>query len=124
MTINASVWSWVWIPFFFLFVVRPIIRFGARARGWGWDPRWDWDGHPRRGRQRLARDPDLEAQLEARLAEVDQLQSRLNELENRLDFAERLLAQHRAPQAVGAATPGEGSNAGAGTFTAAAPPSH
>src|SRR2546427_232107 len=97
MTINASVWSWVWIPFFFLFVVRPIFRFGARARGWGWDPRWDWDwgGRPRRGRQRLARDPELEAQLEARLAEGDQLQSRMNEMENRLAFAERLLAQPR-----------------------------
>jgi hypothetical protein len=35
------------------------------------------------------------AELEARLAEVDDLQHRVLELEERLDFAERLLAQGR-----------------------------
>ena len=33
--------------------------------------------------------------LQARLAEVDQLKQRVGELEERVDFAERLLARHR-----------------------------
>jgi hypothetical protein len=47
-------------------------------------------------------------QLHARVNEVDLLHSRLAELEERLDFAERLLAQ-RPPQSVGAATERSGS---------------
>ncbi len=45
-------------------------------------------------------DPALRAevdQLHQRLAEMDALQLRVGELEERLDFAERLLAQHREP---------------------------
>jgi hypothetical protein len=38
------------------------------------------------------------AELEARMAEMDQLQFRVQELEERLDFAERLLAQAREPE--------------------------
>jgi Tfp pilus assembly protein PilO len=37
-------------------------------------------------------------QLHARVSEVDMLQSRLAELEERVDFAERLLAQAHEPQ--------------------------
>ena len=37
-------------------------------------------------------------QLRARIAEVDVLQHRVAELEERLDFAERLLAQKREPE--------------------------
>ena len=37
------------------------------------------------------------AELEGRLAEVEQMHGRLVELEERLDFAERLLAQSREP---------------------------
>jgi hypothetical protein len=36
---------------------------------------------------------ELEEETRARLAAVDQLESRVSELENRLDFTERLLAQ-------------------------------
>ena len=36
-------------------------------------------------------------QLHAQLAEVEAMQGRLAELEERVDFAERLLAQHREP---------------------------
>ena len=36
-------------------------------------------------------------QLHQRLGEVDVMQSRIGELEDRLDFAERLLAQSREP---------------------------
>lgn len=35
--------------------------------------------------------------MEDRLAELEQVQGRVMELEERLDFAERLLAQHRDP---------------------------
>jgi len=38
---------------------------------------------------------DRMAELEARLAEVDELQHRVAELEERVDFAERLLARGR-----------------------------
>ena len=36
-------------------------------------------------------------ELEARLAQLDSVQARMFELEERLDFAERLLAQQREP---------------------------
>jgi hypothetical protein len=36
-------------------------------------------------------------QLQQRLGEVDAMQTRIAELEDRLDFAERLLAQSREP---------------------------
>jgi hypothetical protein len=45
-------------------------------------------------------DPALRAeveQLHARLGEVDTLHTRIGDLEERLDFAERLLAQNREP---------------------------
>jgi len=41
---------------------------------------------------------DRLAELEARLGEVEQGEMRLHELEERLDFAERLLAQAREPE--------------------------
>jgi tetrahydromethanopterin S-methyltransferase subunit G len=37
--------------------------------------------------------------MQARLAEVDTLQHRVSELEERVDFTERLLAQAHDPQA-------------------------
>jgi hypothetical protein len=43
-------------------------------------------------------------QLHARLNEVDVLHSRVAELEERLDFAERLLAQAQQPARLGAPT--------------------
>lgn len=47
-----------------------------------------------------AGDPALRAEMEqlhARLGEVETLQTRVADLEERLDFAERLLAQNREP---------------------------
>ncbi|HET9294450.1 MAG TPA: hypothetical protein VFO06_09165 [Gemmatimonadales bacterium] len=41
------------------------------------------------------------AELEARLGEVSDLDFKVQELEERLDFAERLLAQHREPERLG-----------------------
>ena len=43
-------------------------------------------------------------QLHTRLAEMDSLQSRLLELEERVDFTERLLAQAQQPARLGAPT--------------------
>lgn len=54
----------------------------------------------RRIEGRGAADPALKAeveQLHQRLAEVDAMQARLGEMEERLDFTERLLAQAREP---------------------------
>jgi hypothetical protein len=44
--------------------------------------------------------PQVE-QLEARIAELEHVASRVMELEERVDFAERMLAQHRAPGRIG-----------------------
>lgn len=49
-------------------------------------------------------DPALSAELDrltGRLAEIDTLQHRVAELEERLDFTERLLAQQREPNRLG-----------------------
>jgi hypothetical protein len=64
-------------------ILWPIMRaFGRRLEGKG------------------AADPTLLAdveQLHVRLGEMDALQSRISELEERVDFTERLLAQNREP---------------------------
>lgn len=52
-------------------------------------------------------DPAVRAEVEhlhTRLAEMDSLQSRLVELEERVDFTERLLAQAQQPARLGAPT--------------------
>ena len=49
-----------------------------------------------RGRESAALREEID-HLRARLAEVDAVQSRLGELEERLDFAERMLAQRSEP---------------------------
>ena len=54
-------------------------------------------------------DPALKAELDEmhhRLAEMEPLQARLAELEERLDFAERLLAQPQTSARLGAPTEG------------------
>lgn len=55
------------------------------------------------------RDPSPE--LEARLSEVDAMAQRLLELEERLDFTERVLASGRPPAPVEADTPPEPADA-------------
>src|SRR5918997_276304 len=68
-------------------ILWPIMRaFGRRLEGRG------------------ATDPAVKADIDhlhARLGEVDALQSRLMELEERVDFAERLLAQSKQPGRLG-----------------------
>jgi hypothetical protein len=68
-------------------ILWPIMRaFGRRLEGRG------------------AADPALKADIDhlhARLGEVDALQARVMELEERVDFAERLLAQGQSPGRLG-----------------------
>ena len=47
-------------------------------------------------------------ELRDRVARLEECELRLAELEERLDFAERMLAQGQAPAALPAARPGEG----------------
>ncbi len=71
-----------------------------------WGP-WRWGGRrPPRGWQRNGpwhqpeRPPELDEAVRVRLELVDQLETRVTELENRLDFAERLLAERREERAI------------------------
>jgi len=75
---NVHVIGGWWIVFFFL----PF--FFWRRSGWGHhrDPR-------------TARAPELDEGVRTRLELVDQLETRVAELENRLDFTERLLAERK-----------------------------
>jgi hypothetical protein len=71
-------------------ILWPIMRaFGRRLEG--------------RGATDAALKADIE-HLHARLGDVDTLQSRVLELEERVDFAERLLAQAKQPDRLGSAT--------------------
>jgi hypothetical protein len=57
----------------------------------------------RRLEGRTREDPALRREIDelrARLGEVDTLQHRLAELEERIDFTERMLAQHREPNRI------------------------
>jgi hypothetical protein len=67
-----------WIIFFFL----PFMFW--RRSAWG-----------RPDRRTTARQLELDESVRARLELVDQLESRVAELENRLDFTERLLADRK-----------------------------
>ncbi len=77
---NVHVIGGWWIIFFFL----PF--FFWRRSGW------------RSYREPRPRPPELDEGVRARLELVDQLEARVAELENRLDFAERLLADRREEQ--------------------------
>ena len=56
---------------------------------------------------KLAEGHELD-ELRERVARLEECELRLAELEERLDFAERMLAQGQAPAALPAARPGEG----------------
>lgn len=54
---------------------------------------------PESRRRRLKGEPaQLPEDVQARLAELDEMKHRLAELEERADFTERLLAQQREPE--------------------------
>ncbi len=72
----------IWTVFLVLFFLGPALR-------------WSWGaGRSRRGADRAAPGDwhRLEAELDRRLEVISALESRVAELENRVDFAERLLA--------------------------------
>jgi hypothetical protein len=69
---------------------------GDRLRGGRLEPQTD---------HRLADEVDS---LRERVGQLEQIQPRVLELEERVDFAERLLAQPRAPARIGDPAEGEG----------------
>jgi len=86
----------VWSIFLVFFLVGPVLGWGRRSRSyWGrrWG-RWDWEGARDSRGARLGYEA-LAAELGERNAVIEQLEARVAELENRLDFAERMLAAHR-----------------------------
>ncbi len=87
-------WSLLWV----VFVIVPAVRWGwssGRRRWWraeGWDRDDDLPPFRSTSRRMVA---ELQADLEARLGDIDMLTARVAELENRIDFTERLLAGQR-----------------------------
>jgi hypothetical protein len=83
-----SMHAWfAWLPLLVLFAVVFRVRrhaLGLRA--------FRWDDRRRTGPSPVAIDDAVRARLEL----VEQLETRVSELENRLDFTERLLAQRAA----------------------------
>jgi hypothetical protein len=74
-----------------MFFVVPLVLIGALGRHWGY-------GHWRHGRPDGS--PRMEEELDEQRAHVETLERRVAELEERLDFTERLLAsrsQHPTP---------------------------
>ena len=82
--------SSIWVLFLVLFVAGPISR-------WGWASFGYRGGRYADGRDRIdtRRFNELMTLLEQRNQDLELLQSRVTELENRLDFTERLLAERR-----------------------------
>jgi hypothetical protein len=88
--------EWVWIAIVFAFVVPAAIhgsrhgmRYGMKyGLRWGLGA-WEGDDQGPRARERVQA---LEAELDRRMEELRALEARVNELENRMDFTERLLA--------------------------------
>lgn len=99
MVFQTADWGGMGMLILFLFVILPSIRWsigagvGGRRRRHPF--RWsfgEWsDGASSREIEALR------SELESKLAEVDTLSSRVAELENRLDFTERLLTQQSNP---------------------------
>ena len=89
MPMHAQFPSWMMFVLFAMFM-GPMMRmmFGGRGR-WGRHDRIEGGG-----RAEIER---LEGALANRDAVLEDLQHRMSELESRLDFSERLLAERRAP---------------------------
>lgn len=80
----------LWMFFFFYFRSRPR-RWSRRSRHWGDFP----DGADGPSRE----DPERrEAEQRRKDEQIESLETRVAELESRLDFTERLLAQRREGQ--------------------------
>ncbi len=89
MDVRLAAWPW-WLTMMIVFAfMGPLFRMGRHWGGWGdaGSPR------SRKGlREELAR---MDAALAERDEVIDDLQRRLLEVESRLDFTERLLAEKR-----------------------------
>lgn len=103
MIYETAGWGGVGTLLLILFVVLPSIRWGV-GFGTKHGPRWGrrfsrhwagWDEGP--SRREIA---ELRSELDAKLIEVDSLATRVAELENRLDFTERLLLQRTTDPAL------------------------
>ena len=91
---------WWLFPLLLFLVFNPF----RRRRRLGYWP--DWDGRVERGRPRQQEESETDEATLQRNNQIEQLESRVAELESRLDFAERLLAQRReAPVMSGQAAP-------------------
>jgi hypothetical protein len=93
--VDLAGFDW-WTLFLVFFVIGPALGWGVRS-GRYWGDRHGRDRVRWRDRERVA---ELEAALEERTAMLEQLEGRVAELENRLDFAERLLAERRQADSV------------------------
>jgi hypothetical protein len=87
----------IWVPGgWWIFLLVALFFWGP----WRWRrrmQRWEPDRYgPWRHGQRPA---ELDESVKARLDLVDQLETRVSELENRLDFTERLLSDRPASKA-------------------------
>ena len=90
MPMVAQFPSWMMFVLFAMFR-GPMMRmmFGAKRGRWG-----RFEGLESGSREEIRR---LEGELANRDAVLEDLQQRMSELESRLDFSERLLAERRAP---------------------------
>ena len=90
MPMVAQFPSWMMFVLFAMFM-GPMMRmmFGAKRGRWG-----RFEGLESGSREEIRR---LEGELATRDAVLEDLQQRMSELESRLDFSERLLAERRAP---------------------------
>ena len=85
---------WMVVVVWFVVVGTSRWRAGRRGFGRGSFYRWGaWNGDDALGESK--RLDELMTTIEQRNQDVELLQSRVTELENRLDFAERLLAERR-----------------------------
>jgi len=92
--INLAGWGfWVWIAMSMMFI-GPVMRmmFGGRTSYW-MGGEWQGSKKARIKKNDVAR---LEAALDERDTVIEDLQTRLSELESRLDFTERLLSGNQS----------------------------
>ena len=75
--------------YFWLIPVVIFWSFGFRRR---WEPDSRWGRRKRRDFEAAPASPELAAEVEAQRTYIGDLEARVAELENRLDFTERLLS--------------------------------
>jgi hypothetical protein len=84
--------SWFLFPLVFLFIFGPFRRRYWRRRPWN----WDWNGMPRERDPEQSRSRAANEERDRRREDqIEQLETRVAELESRLDYTERLLTQRR-----------------------------